>query len=218
MHVRSSSFRPYHYLDPRLALGRYDPESHATFAGNRNPHLAWSGAPEGTRSFALLCWDPEVPSEGSRVNQEGLTVPLDLPRVDFFHWVLADLPATLTEIAEGSHSEGLVPKGKPPGPSPSGGLQGVNDYTGWFAGNPDMAGDWGGYDGPFPPWNDERVHAYRFAVHALDVPSLKLVGPFTGNDVRQAMRGHVLDSAVVVGLYAIWPGALTTSARPGSGS
>jgi hypothetical protein len=40
--------------------------------------------------------------------------------------------------------------------------QGVNDYTGWFANDPDMAGEYYGYDGPCPPWNDERVHTYVF--------------------------------------------------------
>jgi Raf kinase inhibitor-like YbhB/YbcL family protein len=203
MHLRSSSFRPYDFLDPRLALGAYDAATHVRLSGNRNPHLAWSDVPAGTRSQALLCWDPDVPSEGSKVNREGVTVPLDLPRVEFFHWVLADLPADLREIAEGSHSDGVVARGKPAGPSPSGGVQGINDYTGWFSGNADMKGDYGGYDGPGPPWNDERVHGYRFAVYALDVPSLGLSGLFGGNDLRRAMEGHVLAKAVIVGLYAI---------------
>lgn len=207
MHVRSDSFKPYHMLDPRLAMGRHDPATHATFAGNRNPHLAWSGVPEGTRSFALLCWDPEAPTEPTHVNREGTTVPLDLPRGDFFHWVLVDLPPSVREIAEGSHSEGVTPRGKAPGPAPGGGLQGLNDYTDWFAGDPELEGQWAGYDGPFPPWNDERIHAYRFVVYALDVPTLGLAGAFTGPDVRRAMEGHVLDSAEIVGLYHIWPGA-----------
>jgi phosphatidylethanolamine-binding protein (PEBP) family uncharacterized protein len=98
MHLRSDSFPPYHYADPRLAFGTHDPDTHFTFAGNRNPHLAWSGVPEGTRSFALICVDRDVPSVGDDVNQEGKSVSVDLPRVDFFHWVVADLPATLRTI------------------------------------------------------------------------------------------------------------------------
>ena len=35
----------------------------------------------------------------------------------------------------------------------------MNDYTGWFAGNADMGGDYYGYDGPYPPFNDLRTHA-----------------------------------------------------------
>lgn len=207
MQLRSDSFHPYATLHERLAFAAHDPQSHVRLTGNRNPHLAWSGAPEGTRSYVLLCYDPDVPSEGSKVNQEGMTVPLDLPRVDFFHWVVVDLPASVTSIAEGSHADGVTPRGKAPGPTPSGGLQGLNDYTGWFAGDPDMGGDYAGYDGPCPPWNDERVHGYRFTIYALDVPTLGLKGRFTGKDVRNAMRPHVLGSAQVIGLYAINPDA-----------
>jgi Raf kinase inhibitor-like YbhB/YbcL family protein len=207
MHVRSNSFRPYHHLDPRLAFATHDPSTHVRLAGNKNPHLAWSPPPQATRSLVLLCFDPEVPTEGSNVNREGVTVPLDLPRADFFHWVLVDLPPELREIAEGSHADGVTPRGKAPGPSSSGGLQGINDYTGWFASDEAMKGNYGGYDGPCPPWNDERVHAYNFVLYALDIPTLGLSGPFDGHAVRRAMQGHILDEGRITGLYAIYPGA-----------
>ena len=60
-------------------------------------------------------------------------MPLDLPRVDFFHWVIANLPPDLREIPEGSHSDGITARGKAYGPTPHGGLQGLTDYTSWFA-------------------------------------------------------------------------------------
>ena len=176
-----------------------------TGSENLNPHLQWSGVPEGAKSFVLLCWDPEVPSEGSKVNRADVTVPLDLPRVDFFHWVVVDLPVSLREIGEGSHSKGITAQGKAGGSTPSGGLPGVNDYTNWFAGDEAMGGDYYGYDGPWPPFNDERVHAYRFGVYALDVSTLGLSGAFTGGDVQKAIHGHVLDSAEIVGLYSLNP-------------
>ncbi len=205
MHLRSDSFTPYARIPERLAFGAHDPVSHVRLVGNRNPHLAWSGVPPETRSFALLCWDPDVPTVGTDVNRPDRTVPLDLPRADFFHWVVCDLPPGLRELREGQHADGIVPHGKPPGPTPDGGLQGLNDYTGWFAGDPSMAGSWAGYDGPCPPYNDERVHGYRFAVYALDVPTLGLRGAFTGHDVRAAMAGHVLAEAMILGIYAINP-------------
>ncbi len=210
MHIRSTSFVPYQVLDPRYAFGKHHPEDHFQLAGNRNPHLAWGDVPADTQSLVLLCVDEDVPSVGDDVNQEGRTVDVWLPRVPFFHWVLVDLPASLREIAEGSHATGPTPRGKSPEQAAvSGGRSGINSYTGWFAGDADMGGDYYGYDGPAPPWNDERVHAYRFQVFALDVPSLDLPDRFDGAAVREAMKGHVLASAEVVGLYAINPQALS---------
>jgi len=207
MQLRSDSFYPYARLDISLAFTQYDPSTHVRMGGNRNPHLAWNDVPKDTKSFALLCWDIDVPSEASRVNREGMTVPIDLKRAEFFHWVLCDLPADLRSIPEGAHSDGITPRGKKVGATPQGGLQGLNDYTGWFANDDDMRGEYGGYDGPGPPWNDERVHGYRFGLYALDVPSLGLSGRFTGYDVRKAMQGHVLEHTLMVGVYAIYPGA-----------
>lgn len=205
MHLRSTSFQPYDFFDPRFAFGRYDARSHIELSDNVNPHLAWSDVPDGARSFALLAWDPEVPTRGEDVNKEGRSVATDVPRADFFHWVAIDLPAALREIPEASHSAKVTHHGKHPGPTPHGGLQGLNDYTGWFAGNEDMGGDYAGYDGMGPPWNDERVHAYHFAVYALDVPTLGLAGRFTGHDVRKAMLGHILADARLSGLYTLNP-------------
>jgi Raf kinase inhibitor-like YbhB/YbcL family protein len=205
MHLRSTSFTPFARLDPSFAFGRHDAANHFTFAGNRNPHLTWDAVPEGTQSFALVCVDHDVPSVGDDVNQEGRSVDVWLPRVPFFHWVLTDLPASLRTIAEGTHADGVTVGGKPVGPSPSGGLQGVNDYTGWFAANADMKGTYAGYDGCGPPWNDERLHGYRFQVFALDIPSTGLTGDFTGTDVLAAIEGHVLAQAELIGLYAINP-------------
>lgn len=207
MHLRSNSFTPYAFLDSRFAFGKHHPEDHFAFGDNHNPHLEWSGVPEGTRSFALICWDPDVPTVGDDVNQADRTVPLDLPRADFFHWVVADLPAELREIEAGAHSGGITPRGKEPGPTPSGGRSGRNDYTGWFKGDAEMGGTYGGYDGPCPPWNDERIHGYRFAVYALDVPRLELEEGFSGQDLRRAMQGHILDEAMILALYAIHPRA-----------
>ncbi|HLT35431.1 MAG TPA: YbhB/YbcL family Raf kinase inhibitor-like protein, partial [Enhygromyxa sp.] len=156
--------------------------------------------------FALVCHDPDVPSKGDDVNQEGRTVPAELPRVDFFHWLLVDIPPDVTEIAAGSHSDGVTPRGKTPGPAPRDrGVQGINDYTGWFAGDDAMRGDYGGYDGPCPPWNDEIVHHYHFTIYALDVATLGLSGSFTGQDVRRAIEGHVLDQATWIGTYTLNP-------------
>ena len=67
-------------------------------------------------------------------------------------------------------------KGKPGPASLRGTRQGLNDYTGWFAGDPAMAGSYFGYDGPFPPFNDSLVHHYVFTLYAVAVPRLPVEG------------------------------------------
>src|SRR5918995_1573094 len=89
----------------------------AAEGGNRSPHLRWSGAPEGTQSFALLCVDPDVPADFSDANQEGKTLPEDAPRRDFTHWLLVDISPDVTELPEGAGSDGIVAGGKPTGPT-----------------------------------------------------------------------------------------------------
>lgn len=179
-------------------------EGHIAMGANRNPRVAWRDAPAEARSFAVLCIDTDAPTDPSDVNVDGVTVPASLPRAEFSHWVLVDIPATATAIAEGADSDGVVAHGKPVGPTPHG-VRGRNDYTSWFAGDATMAGTYGGYDGPCPPWNDELVHHYTFTVVALDVASLGLSGDFGVAEARAAMEGHVLDSASVTGTYTLNP-------------
>jgi len=206
MQLISNSFRDGEKIPGEFAFCVPAATGHVCLGGNRNPHLAWRDAPAGTRAFAVICHDPDVPSRGDDVNQEGRSVPASLPRVDFFHWVLVDLPASVTEIAVGAFSAEVVPRGKP-GPSALlGARQGINDYTGWFAGDGDMSGDYYGYDGPCPPWNDELRHRYVFTVFALDVERLPLLeGRFTGHAARAALHGHILAEASLTGLYTLNP-------------
>ncbi len=198
------------FLDGQIIPGKFafclpDPAHHVCLGQNLNPHLTWSDAPAATRSFALICHDPDVPSRGDDVNQEGRSVPATLPRVDFFHWLLVDCPAALTEIEEGEFSRNVTPRGKPGPATAHGARHGINDYTGWFSADNDMRGDYFGYDGPCPPWNDELPHRYVFTVFALDVDTLPLPGKFTGQDLRAAMAGHILDQASLIGNYTLNP-------------
>jgi Raf kinase inhibitor-like YbhB/YbcL family protein len=173
------------------------------FGANRNPHLAWTDPPPGTRSFAVTCHDRDVPTRPDDVNREGRTVPADLPRADFYHWTLVDVPAGVTTIEEGVFSSVVVARGKD-GTGPFG-RQGRNDYTGWFEGDAEMSGDYHGYDGPCPPWNDSIVHHYTFTVLALDVDRLEVDDVFTGPEARLAAQGHILDEASIVGTYSLNP-------------
>lgn len=206
MQLTSQSFQDGQAIPGAYAFAVPDAASHVALSSNRNPHLAWSGVPAGTQSLVVVCHDPDVPSRGDDVNQEGREVPATLPRVDFFHWLLLDIPAGTTEIAEGSHSSAVTARGKA-GPTAPGGLRhGINDYTAWFAGDEAMKGDYYGYDGPCPPWNDSLVHHYVFTVYALGTPSLAVEGPLTGANVRAALtKAPVLGQASLTGLYSLNP-------------
>jgi Raf kinase inhibitor-like YbhB/YbcL family protein len=203
--LTSSSFSDGAAIPAEYAFCAPDPKTHATLSKNRNPHLAWIEVPVGTKSFAVICHDPDVPSRGDDVNQEGRAVPRSLPRVDFFHWVLVDLPSAMVGVTAGEFSSSVVSRGKPGPAAPHGARHGINDYTGWFASDPGMAGDYHGYDGPCPPWNDELPHRYVFTVFALDVARLALDGRFDGHDARRAVQGHVLAQASLTGRYTLNP-------------
>jgi Raf kinase inhibitor-like YbhB/YbcL family protein len=192
-------------IPTRFAFGKPDPEQHMVLSDNVSPHLKWRDAPEGTRSFAVLCVDPDVPSVADDVNTEGRTLARDMPRVDFFHWVMVDVPADIRELATGQCGEGVTPGGKRNPPGPAGARQGSNNYTQFLAGAGELEGRYYGYDGPCPPWNDERLHHYRFAVYALDVERLDLEDDFDGPTALAAMEGHVLAEASITGTYTLNP-------------
>lgn len=205
MKLTSESFSDQGQMPERNAFGKMDGQNHVALAGNANPHLAWSDAPAATQSFVVICHDPDVPSKPDDVNQEDREIPSTLPRVDFYHWTLIDIPASTTQIAEGAYSDGITPRGKAGPLALDGTRQGVNDFTTWFAADRDMNGDYFGYDGPCPPWNDSIVHRYVFTVYALDVPELPFEGRFTGGDVIKAIQGHVLAQASLTGIYTLNP-------------
>lgn len=218
MKIWSDSFTEGGVIPPQCAFAVIDPASHIKLSDNRSPHIAWDEVPAGTQSLVLLAHDPDVPSVGADVNQDGKTVSDALPRVDFYHWSLVDIPVWIASLKEGLFSDMVTPRGKP-GPlvpfTIKNGTehqlrQGLNDYTGWFASDPDMAGEYFGYDGPCPPWNDERVHTYVFTLYALDIPRLPLEGRFTGAEARLAIMGHILDEAQIFGVYSLNPNVAPT--------
>lgn len=202
MHISSDSFEHGEPIPAQFALGAPD-----GFGGNRNPQLSWDDAPEGTRSFALLCIDADAPTDPALVAEAGVPIPVHHPRGDFVHWAMADIPASVRDIAAGSCSDGVSKGGKRTPGGPAGARQGLNDYTGWFAGDAEMAGDWLGYDGPYPPAHDLRVHRYFFRVFALDVERLELPRRFTAGDLLRAIQGHVLAEAATWGSYSLNPDA-----------
>ena len=205
MQLISNSFHHNGAIPGEFAFCIVDSVNHITMSKNRNPQRAWSGVPAGVKSFALICHDYDVPSVADDVNQEGKTIPATLPRVDFYHWALVDLAADATSIAAGEFSDGITARGKAGPAGPRGTRQGINDYTWWFSTDKEMAGNYHGYDGCCPPWNDSILHHYVFTLYALDIARCPVEGIFKGPDVLAAIKGHVLAEAALTGVYSLNP-------------
>jgi len=205
MKLTSKSIADNGRIPVEFAFCAPDPKTHVTLSKNRNPELSWSDLPAGTKSLALICHDPDVPSKPDDVNQEGRTISAKLPRVDFYHWVLVDLDPKSGPIKAGEFSEGVTARGKKGPGGPRGTRQGINDYTMWFASDKDMSGNYFGYDGPCPPWNDEILHHYVFTLYALSIAKCGVSSVFKGADVLAAIRGHVLAQARLTGVYSLNP-------------
>lgn len=144
-----------------FADGAPIPGPHTCDGPDRSPPLAWSGAPPATKSFALICDDPDAPA-GTWV-----------------HWVLFDLPAAVTELAEGVAKTATLKQ-------LGGAVQGNN------------TGQKIGYSGPCPP--PGKPHRYFFTLYALDA-ALGLRAGATKAQVEQAMQGHVVAEARLMGTY-----------------
>ncbi|CUU07630.1 phospholipid-binding protein, PBP family [Candidatus Kryptobacter tengchongensis] len=126
-----------------------------------SPELSWENAPAGTKSFALICEDPDAPGR------------------TFIHWVIYDIPANVTRLAENVKKVGLVDdKIK----------QGINDFGRI------------GYGGPCPP-RGHKPHRYIFKLYALDVETLGLNSGATAEQVEAKAKGHILGEAKITGLY-----------------
>jgi Raf kinase inhibitor-like YbhB/YbcL family protein len=139
------------------------PSPHSAYGENRSPALNWSGAPGGTKSFVLIMEDPDA-----------------LSPKPFAHWLVANIPATVTGL----------PASLPPG-----------DRVGSIAGAKQGAANTGanGYYGPRPPAGDPPHH-YHFQVFALDT-TLKLDPGFNRHSLLKAMKGHVLAKGEIIGTY-----------------
>ncbi len=127
-----------------------------------SPALAWSGLPVGTRSLALVVDDPDAPDPAA-------------PKRVWVHWVLYNIPATVSELKEAVAPAAL----------PAGTREGKNDW------------DRTGYGGPCPPVGR---HRYFHKLYALDVVLPDLKQP-TKAELEQAMKGHVLEKFELMGTY-----------------
>jgi len=202
MHVFSDTFADGAMMPDACAFGLHKEDGTMMFGQNMNPHLTWRGLPGRTRSLAVISDDLDVPADIETFNRPGAVVSRFQARRSLCHWVLVDLRPEQDPIELGEFSQNVSIGGKSGPKAPRGTRQGLNDYTDWFRADPVMAGLYYGYDGPCPPHNDEIFHRYTFTIYALDTDRLDLNAQFDKQQVLEAMRGHVLASDSVMGLFS----------------
>lgn len=157
----------FHLESDDLREGSELPSAHVSDwkgGGNASPHLRWSGYPEGTASFAVTCYDPDAPTGSG-----------------FWHWAVANIPASCTELPRGAGS--ASGRDLPPGA-----VQLRND-----AGTV-------GYIGAAPPKGD-RPHRYIFAAHALGTAALEVTEDTTPAFLGFNMTFNVLARATLSVVY-----------------
>jgi Raf kinase inhibitor-like YbhB/YbcL family protein len=203
----SDSFKEGDKLSKKFAFGKHSGVVHFDFSDNRNPHFAWADLPQNTLSLALIVHDADAPVTLDNVNKEEKNVSYASPRQNFYHWVLVDIDLNPGYILEGEYSDGVTIHGKLGPQTHQGPRCGVNDYTDWFKGRKDMEGNYFGYDGPAPPWNDERIHHYYFTLYALKEKKCPVRGVFNGSQALRAIENLILDKAQLSALYTINPKA-----------
>jgi Raf kinase inhibitor-like YbhB/YbcL family protein len=145
--------------------GQPVPKHHTGEGPDRSPPLSWSGAPAQTKEFALLVSDPDAPAG------------------TWYHWVLYNLPASVTSLPEGLPRQAVLTE-------PVKARQGLNS---WPSGNV-------GYRGPMPPPGHGR-HRYYFTVYALDAHLELAPNLATPQAFQKALTDHVLAEGQLLGTY-----------------
>ncbi|NLG47046.1 YbhB/YbcL family Raf kinase inhibitor-like protein [Gordonia sp. (in: high G+C Gram-positive bacteria)] len=129
-----------------------------------SPQLSWSGFPSETKSFVVTCFDPDAPTGSG-----------------FWHWAVADIPASVTSLATGAGSPGSSEM--PAGAVTLGNDASLKQFVG---------------AGP-PPGHGP--HRYLFAVHAVDVESLDLPAAATPGFLGFNLYSRAIARGVLTGVY-----------------
>lgn len=181
------------FVDRGVIPIKYSPYSGKDYKGS--PPLNWSNAPKTTKSFVIVVADLNVPWATLKVPAG--TFPGDL----LAHWMVFDIPVSVTSLAEG------VSPGKALGEKlPKGAKELYNDCA-RFGGDYTKYGM--GYVGPMPPKGDYS-HTYIFTIYAVNVETLPGLTPGTlekpgagYGDLTKAIAGKSLASATITGYFCL---------------
>lgn len=143
--------------DPLAVRHAYNAGRCRGLGENASPELHWKGAPSETKSFAVISHDPDAPVENG-----------------WYHWILTDIPADVSALAEGI--------------TPYGGMKEIRNSFGIYS-----------YGGPCPP---SGTHRYYFTVYAIGVDSLGLNEDTPPADAERIIRANALASASIVGMFS----------------
>ncbi len=188
MEVTSTGISNNMPIAKKYAFCMPDGSGKTTNSDNISPEISWSGAPAGTKSYAIVVVDPDVPAKFDDANKPGKTIDANFPRQNFYHWVLLNIPANINKIEEGKGKDAKL------------GNTLVNDFASFIKDKP--AQTFLGYDGPCPPFNDARLHHYHFIVYALDVDSIAAAEFTTGREAISDIEKHALAKGELVGTYS----------------
>ncbi len=141
-----------------FADGEMMPKQYTCDGANVSPPLSWSGVPASAKALALICDDPDAPGK------------------TWVHWVVYDLPASLTSLKENIGTANELT---------GGGKQGANDFKKI------------GYGGPCPP---SGTHRYYFKLYALDTDTSLKPGA-TKDQLLKAMEAHIVAQGQLMGRY-----------------
>jgi Raf kinase inhibitor-like YbhB/YbcL family protein len=151
--LSSKDFKDNGTLDDKFSFNSF-----GCSGANTSPELEWTNPPAGTKSFALMVYDPDAPTGSG-----------------WWHWVVYNIPATATTLAQG-------------GPLPEGAVEGNTDFGK------------AGYGGPCPPPGSGNHH-YVFTLFALKVDKLDIPANATAAFVGFNANANALGKAKITGLY-----------------
>ncbi len=185
-------------IPARYAAGKIDAARRRGLLRQPQPAPGLERVAAGTRSLVLICHDFDVPSRGDDVNKTDREVPADLPRVDFFHWVMVDICRPASTPSARASSAAASPRAASRARQPARCAPWPERLHRLVCRRRADGGQYFGYDGPFPPFNDSLVHHYVFTLYAVSVDRLPVESAFTGAQVREASgrqsarRGHAV--------------------------